>query len=206
MKVIKKNQIVIFVIALMLITAGYLNFIDTKKLDSENIQTSTESIGDAKLVSSNALVENDSLQGNDESVVDKNKENILDAISNYATNTEETLDDEYFTSTKLERDKMYSQIIESYQKMIDANTITAEQKAIAQNEITKINNKKNAIMIAENLLKTKGFYNNVILVNNESVNVIIDKNNPSHEEIAQVQNIISRELETKIENIHISNK
>jgi len=122
------------------------------------------------------------------------------------TSIEENLLDEYFTTTKLQRDTMYSQIIESYQKMLDSTTITTEQKAIAQNEITKINNIKNAIMIAENLIKTKGFEDVIILVNEPSVNVILDAEELNQEQIAQVQNIISREMKAEIENIHISNK
>ena len=166
MKIIKRNQVVIFVIALMLVTAGYLNFVETNNINN-TIQTSsnTESIGDAALVNSGALVEN-------EEIVQKGEkqEEILDV----ALNIEETAEndktkdtqkatkiyeepDEYFTATKLERDNMYSQIIDSYQKMIDGEGVSAEQKAIAQNEIAKTNNTKNAIMITENLIKTKGF-------------------------------------------------
>lgn len=101
---------------------------------------------------------------------------------------------------------MYSQIQESYQKMIDSNSVTAEQKAIAQNEITKINNQKNAIMIAENLIKTKGFKNVVILINGENVNVIVASEELQSTDVAQIQNIISRELQAQIENIHIANR
>lgn len=90
--------------------------------------------------------------------------------------------------------------------MLDSTTIGTEQKAIAQNEITKINNTKNAIMIAENLIKTKGFQDVLILVNNLNINVIIKAEKIETNEIAQIQNIIAREMNTNIENIHISNK
>ena len=61
-------------------------------------------------------------------------------------------------------------------------------------------------MICENLLKTKGFENSVVFVNDKSVNVIIKANGLKKEETAQIQNIISRELNAEIENIHISTK
>ena len=61
-------------------------------------------------------------------------------------------------------------------------------------------------MICENLIKTKGFENNVIFVNGDSISVIIETDNVSQEEIAQIQNIVSRELNAQIENIHITNK
>ena len=42
------------------------------------------------------------------------------------------------------------------------------------NEITKINNTKNAIMISENLIRTKGFNNCVILVNDGSTDISLE--------------------------------
>ena len=61
-------------------------------------------------------------------------------------------------------------------------------------------------MIAENLISTKGFENNVVFVNDESINVVVKAEDLGTEQIAQIQNIISRELKVEIENIHISHK
>lgn len=97
-------------------------------------------------------------------------------------------------------------MIESYQKILENDNVTAEQKNIAQQEITKVNELKNSIMIAENLIKTKGFEDLIIFVNNKSVNIIVKSNELKTEQIAQIQNITSRELGVEIDNIHISNK
>ena len=61
-------------------------------------------------------------------------------------------------------------------------------------------------MIAENLIKTKGFQDVVIFVNGQSISVILQGDELKQEEIAQVQNIVAREMKAEIENIHISNK
>lgn len=114
--------------------------------------------------------------------------------------------DDYFTKSKLERNVMYSQMIERYQEMINSSSQAPEQKTIAQQEINKINSLQNAIMIAENLLSSKGFEQNIIFVNGNSISVIIGKENLGADEIAQVQNIISRELSAELDNIHISMK
>lgn len=202
MKVIKRNQLVILVIGLMLVTAGYLNFIERQeKMVDASSEAEIADLGDATLVNSGELVENENLL---ESSLIENE--TIETQETAETVTKEPTSDEYFSSTKLQRDTMYSQILETYQKMLDSTTISAEQKSIAQNEITKINNTKNAIMIAENLIKTKGFKDVVILVNEESVNVIINAEELKQEEIAQIQNIIAREMKAEIENIHISNK
>ena len=73
-------------------------------------------------------------------------------------------------------------------------------------EIKKINDTKNSIMICENLISTKGFKNSIVFVNGDSVSIIVGIESLKQEEVAQIQNIVSRELNVKIENIHISTK
>lgn len=203
MKIIKKNQLTILVLALMLITAGYLNY-------NDNIQTSTEiaSIGDATLVSTN-LSNTVSNQVQNEINTISNIENtnsVLAEEKSTQTNADISSNQEYFASSRLERDTMYSQMLEAYQKIIDSKTSTEKQKTSAQEEIDKINKAKNAIMISENLIKTKGFEDVVIFSNDDSISVVINKEELGKEDIAQVQSIIAREMNAKIDNIHIMNK
>ena len=80
-------------------------------------------------------------------------------------------------------------------------------KQSATEEIKKINDTKNSIMICENLIKTKGFTNAIIFVTGQSVSAIVETSEElKQEEVAQIQNIIQRELNVEAENIHISSK
>ena len=101
---------------------------------------------------------------------------------------------------------MYSQMIETYEKILNSANSLETQKQSATEEIKKINNVKNSIMICENLIITKGFEEVVIFANGDSVSIIVRDNQLNTEKVAQIQNIISREMNTKTENIHISNK
>lgn len=112
----------------------------------------------------------------------------------------------YFEETKLERERMYSEMIETYQKMIDSTETPNDQKAISVQEISNIANIKNGIMISENLIKNKGFDDVVILVNNGTVSVVVKAYTLNKEQISKIQNIIERELNVEIKNINISNK
>lgn len=201
MKIIKRNQLIVLVISLMLITAGYLNYTSTQ----ENVITSTiadrsdAKIGDAELVST--------VPHNTELVVsgltveeDKTSQNS----ETQETNTQK--EDYYFTTSKLERNNIYSESLETYQEMYNNINATAEQKADALSKINNINNTKNAIMIAENLIIAKGFEDVVIFSNEGSVSVIVKAEELKQEEVAQIQNIVSRELSVGAEIIHISNK
>ena len=235
-QILKKIQIIISVIAIMLIAAGYMNYTSNEKQALETaVLTDSEKyagIGDATLVSANVadnndLVNNDETQNTDNENNDtskdedkkdeiksneqntENKENDKNTVQNEvntSTNVTETSGDQYFAELRLERDKMYSQMLESYQKILSNSQISETQKEISENEIKKINDTRNAIMIAENLIKNKGFQDLIIFINGDSISIIVKAKELKEEQIAQIQNIISRELKGEIENIHISNK
>lgn len=220
MKVLKRNQIIIFVIALMLMAAGYLNYTasngfipasSSSDITSEDIKEMA-GIGDATLVSGNIVEENTQESISDTDTITQETQNIVEEVNttedntNTVTTNTEAEKDDYFASSKLGRSTMYSQMIESYQKILENATISEAQKTIASEEIKKINDTQNAIMIAENLIQTKGFEDCVILVNDKSINIIVKAEELKPEEIAQIQNIASRELKAEIEDIHISNK
>ena len=272
--ILKRNQIIILVIALMLVSAGYLSY-SGNKTAGELLETGTQNIaengteyagiGDAKLVSSNSVEENNeqvAIVPNEETGNESNtNSNIINnsnqtsaivndndqgkkeetAISQEATTTgslgKSTLNEtsntnenavannvlnstattsvsnttskeiqEYFSSSRLNRETMYSQMLESYQKILESQTISETQKSIAQTEIQNINSTKNKIMICENLIKTKGFSDLIIFVNDKSISVVVRADNLEQEQIAQIQNIIAREMNVEVGDIHISNK
>ena len=195
----KKNQVVILALALMLMTAGYLNY--TNNHENENLLLA--GLGDAQLVSANAIDSNniiENLQTESMPIV-ANQENTNQVTQETSTNA---TNDDYFTRSKLERETMYSQMLETYTGILENEKISSEQKDIAENEIKNINDTKNAIMVVENLLGTKGFENVIVFVNNPSINVVIKAEELTTEQVAQVQNIVQRELKTDIENIHIT--
>ena len=188
---IKKGSIIVYVLALVLVTAGYWTYIskesgtlETVSIANQNTTNTTdEHLGDATLFSNNEVIE---------------KEDEKD--------TTLTKQDEYFQESKLSRDTMYSQTLETYQGILNNSNVSEEQKAIVTQEIAKLNEEKNAIMICENLMLTKGFEKCVIFVNVDSISVIVGVEELKSDEIAQIQNIISREMKAKVENIHIMTK
>mgnify|MGYP004635753391 FL=1 len=234
MKFLKKNQVIIYVTALMLVVAGYMNFTANGDFKSAVQTASSEeeldkmaNIGDAQLVSSNVVSENQENISNANTTKSENtnetsnseNKNLTNAENSNANNEEKNQnnivetstkvsnsDDNYFSTSKLERDTMYSQMLETYENILNSSNSLETQKQSATEEIKKINDTKNSIMICENLIKTKGFENSVIFVNGESISIVVKDNQLTAEKVAQIQNIISREMNAKVENIHISNK
>jgi len=221
MKKFKKSEMAIYAIALMLVAAGYFNYTtfeqkteETYSEDIENIDEKYANVGDAVLVSNNETqnINNEvsSTTEKEPAVSEENTNSNVQSQENTTINTKaeaNTDETNYYVSSKLERDKMYAEMISNYENVINNSNASEAQKSIATQESTKINNTKNAIMICENLITTKGFENCVIFVNDASVNVVVHiEGGLSTDGVAKVQNIISRELGTKIENIHITEK
>ena len=224
-KIFKKNDIVIYAIALMLVTAGYFNYSTTIKEDSVeasgNILNNTineAEIGDARLVNSDDVKEETKNVENRENIENEspidvalstNEANEENAEENITQNTSSVLDESsnYFANSRLERETRLASMISTYTKILEDNSISETQKAIAMQEITKINETKNAISVCENLLSTKGFENCLILVNKDSVNIVVQKKGKlDKSEVAQIQNMVSREFSLDIDKIHISEK
>lgn len=187
MKVITKKQLLLGVISLFLICLGVFSLSRgqspvTIAVQNENTENRS---GDVQLVSSNNV---------------EDEENLI------SEECIETVDEDYFSESKMERDNIYSGTLEVYENMLNSNTVTNEQKAIAQSEIQKLTKSQNSILISENLLKIKGFEDCIIFENEGSISVIVKIEELLPEHVAQIQNIVSREFGIGTENINITNK
>lgn len=179
----KIKQVVLIVLGVSLFVFGFTNYKASFKESNENKYAIVENenadmIGDVELVNSGSVVENETIVPNKD----------------------------YFDNIKIERDSMYSSMIETYNKMIENKNLAETQKSIAVNEIEKITNNQNAIMISENLIKNKGFEDAVVFANGDIINVIVKVPVLSNEDIGKIQNIIEREFNVPLENVNISNK
>lgn len=245
MKILKRNQVIISIIALMLITVGYLNYASnlTSTVETGILMDAEQmaGIGDAKLVNSGNVVEenntvenngdsgnskssaNSVVNGNDEgtknigeSVQTNNnseQENLTSSVKDDSKYEDETsmqqvsansYNGEYYVTSKLERNNMYSEMIETYQGLLENSNLSDEQRSLPAEEIAKINSEKNSVMIAENLIKNLGFEDVVVFVNDNSVSVVVRADSLQEADVAQIQNIVCREIGVSAEMIHIS--
>ena len=171
MKTLKRNQIVVFVIGLMIIAAGYLSFTNNGEdasLEASSLADSEElaSIGDAKLVSANIaesniidtnIIVNETVETEttiSENAVAEESNSIVNDLAQESdasveTNTQTITTDEYFTNSRLERNTMYSQQVANYQEILSNTNISETQKQTAQEEITRINNEQKLVFPGE---------------------------------------------------------
>lgn len=184
--VIKKNQILTWGVIVMLLIAGFLNYKNdpNKAYNMEVTGIIDENLGDAVFVDSSNLVTN---------IVDNVEDKNIKVTST-----------EYFSENRIARNNSYAEQLETYKNILSDADVSDEQKEFAQNEIKRINDEKNAISIAENLIKLKGIEEVSILVNKRSVNVVALDENLDDAKVAQIQNIVQNELGVEVDKIHIN--
>lgn len=230
---VNKNRVALVAVSLMLVTASYMNYLNRTKLKIAELGDATfvsanAIISNTKNNKTEEVSNNESGEQNEENtntVKDTNeKENINatqtnSAEKNKAPNSNiqekekskevsseaEIESKNYFTKLRLDREKTFSQMLDNYNAILDKGSISEEQKNVAAEGIKQINNSKNSITTIENLLKGKGFEDVVVLINENSTNVIVKSSeelNPK--QVAQIENIVSRELNLDIEKIHIT--
>lgn len=191
-KIFKKNQLIFLTLGLMLIVAGYLNYTynPESRYKSELTGNIEETLGDTIYV--NAIPNDDTVISTD---VDESNIQVLEQVEE---------DDEYFINTKLQRDKMYDEQLDLYTGIINNTQTSNEQKTEANNKIEEINNLKNSIMIAENLILLKDVENAMILTTGKNVNVIIkNETELQKDKVAQIYDIVTKELNVDMNNIQI---
>ena len=188
------KEFILIGVSFVFIIVGYMNYNNGENIEETMAEAEIDEnrLGDVELVSSI----------NCEEI----KNEINNAIENKVSEVLTSEESDYFSDSKIDRDNMYSKTIETYEKMISSTEISSEQKSIAINEIKNIKEIQNKIMICENLILNKGFENVLILVNGENINVVIRKAVLSKEEVAQIQNIVLREMNSKIDKISITTK
>ncbi len=191
--IIKKKEVLLGLLAIFFMIVGFISYNPIANKEYSKIADVTNysetKLGEATLVSSNEVVEN---------VADENQ-----TSENTIT---ENVQKDYFLEARMNRDSIYSESLETYEKLLESSSVTNDQKAIAQNEISNITNEKKTIQSTESLIKMKGFEDVVIFKNSESISVVVKSDVLLPEQVAQIQNIVEREFKINGKNINITNK
>lgn len=187
--IIKKNQILAWSLIIMLGVAGYVNYKNdpSNAYDIEVSGRMDEHLGDAIFVDGKNIVTT-----TDEYVIDIENKNF------------KMTSDEFFAESRINRNNEYARQTEMYEKMVLSANTSDSQKESATKEIKRINDEKNAIAVAENLIRLKGFEDCTILKNGDSLNVVVLDTNLDETKVAQIQSILQNELSIEVSNMHIS--
>lgn len=111
---------------------------------------------------------------------------------------------DYMAQSKLDREQTRGMNKEALLEIINNDGLGAEEKQAAIDRMVAMNaiaEKENA---AETLLKSKGFSDAIVSIQDGQVDVVIGKESLTDAEVAQVEDIVKRKTEIGVENIVIS--
>ena len=217
-KLLRKNQIIITALVVMVALAGYLSLTDEEDLAVGVLNQSEQAAGgEGKDAAENVAAENGTgsavqddtvadISDEDVAAEEKKSDNEVSSKENAgeAVLVSNTVTGDYFEAAKLSREQTRAKNKETLLELVNSNTASEAQKEKAMNEIVAmraINEKETA---TENLLAAKGFQDVVVTIVDDSVDVIVNAESLKEQQIAQIEDVVKRKLECASDKIVIS--
>lgn len=229
---IKKNQMMITALAIMIAVAGYLNFAGTKVTDEEvltvNGEIATDDMGNLAI---------DSEDTDYTSFADLSDEDLeqlsgdIESLDTDVTMSEESSEDEelaealaeeqmeevpgeaVFTSAgtvsqlsgaKLQKEQTRAQNKATLLEIINNSNISDTQKQEAVNNMISMTDIAEKETAAEILLEAKGFDDAIVSIDGDSVDVVVNTAELTEAQRAQIEDIVIRKTGVSAESVIIS--
>ena len=197
-KIMKKNQVIITSLAILIAVAGYLNFADVD-LGFKDKETSTDSSSilddvDYDLTDETALLDENGADGTTKSeVMDTASpgEAVLTGASDFAA------------QAKVSREQVRSQNKADLQAIISNKDISDEEKQNAINTMVSMTDLTEKEAAAE-LLEAKGFENVIVNLTGETADVVVPDADLEDAKRAQIEDIVKRKTGVAAESIVIT--
>lgn len=195
-RILKKNQIIITALAIMIAIAGYINYRDTVSREKEAKEANANlSAGDAD--TSGDILSNDA-EPDDYSVMDPGAAVLTGSAGTSTTQSE------FIISAKLDREQVRASNKEILLEIINNVNIDEASKQDAISQMIVMTDIAEREMAAELLLEAKGFTDVIVSITDEQADVVVNRENLSDTERAQIEDIIKRKSGISVENITIS--
>lgn len=226
MFVIKRNQIIVTALAVMIAVAGYLNFTE-KQAGESGIAKDTMILNDDGELYNALLPE----EGDIETLADDSEEDldvaqngvdpitaevstdgamVAQADNSQADDTgaavfvNASTDSTYFVQAKLDREQARAKQKDILTEMINNDNIDQEQKAACATSMLDIQKRIEKETAAEAMIESKGFSEAYVRIDDETVDVVVDKTELSETEVAQIMDIVTRKTGFPEDKIRIS--
>lgn len=226
---IKKNQMMITALAIMIAVAGYLNFAGTKVMDEDLMSVSgemgatglTQEDADAEYAALLDLSDEDMEQASgdiesldsdvtmaesgsvDEELAQALAEEQMDEVPGEAVFTSaETAT--ALSGAKLEKEQTRMQNKETLLEIINNANISETQKQEAVSSMISMTDIAEKETAAEILLEAKGFDDAIVSIDGDSVDVVVNTAELSEAQRAQIEDIVIRKTGVSADAVVIS--
>ena len=200
-RILKKNQIIIAALAVMIAAAGYLNYsgkIFGEKNDAEQ---------------TNAELANQELLDISEEDLESSAGDIESQDSDAGDSVDGTPGEAVLTSgeasgvvaeAKVTREQVRAKNKESLMEIIDNENLSDEQKQEAVNQMVAMTELAEKEAAAETLLASKGFDEVVVSLTADTADVVVNAAELSDANRAQIEDIVTRKTGVAAKNIVIT--
>lgn len=226
---IKKNQMMITALAIMIAVAGYLNFAGTKVTEEDlmtvNGTVATDDLGNLTLDQTDHaglmdLSEEDLEQasgdiesldsdvtmavsgGIDEELADALAEEQMEEVPGEAVFTSGTVSE--MSGAKMQKEQTRAQNKETLLEIINNANISDTQKQEAVNSMISMTDIAEKETAAEILLEAKGFEDAIVSIDGGNVDVVVNMEELTEAQRAQIEDIVIRKTGVSAESIIIS--
>ncbi len=229
---IKKNQMMITALAIMIAVAGYLNFAGTKVTDEEIVTVNSSDVaGETQDVAAGdenydyatfADISDEDIEQASGDIESLDMDVALDESSGVDEELQEALAEEQmevapgeavFTSAgtisvlsgaKLQKEQTRAQNKETLLEIINNANISETQKQEAVNNMISMTDIAEKETEAEILLEAKGFDDAIVSIDGDSVDVVVNASELTEAQRAQIEDIVIRKTGVSAESIIIS--
>lgn len=211
-KIIKKNQLMISALAIMLAIAGYLQFAESSITPDEmDLAMEIDSLDtDLEVVMDDYIPEDMEMAAVDETAGGTDQTDVVAAV---VPEEGEVPGEAVFTSSdsldilsqaKLAKEQVRSKNKEMLLEIINNETLSENQKTDAVNTMVEMTKIAEAEAAAEMLLEAKGFTDAVVSINGTEADVVVGNASLTDAQRAQIEDIVKRKTDIAVENIVIS--
>ena len=202
-RILKKNQMMIAALAVMIAAAGYLNysgkiFPKEKKAQETGAELANQELLDISEedLEANAStdIESQDKTGEDGSVEGTPGEAVLTSGTANAVVAE----------AKVTREQVRAKNKETLQQIIDSENLSEEQKQDAVNQMVAMTDLAEKEVAAETMLASKGFSEAVVSLTQDGADVVVNAAELSDANRAQIEDIITRKTGIAAQNIVIT--
>lgn len=228
---LKRNQIIITVLVFMIAIAAYLNTQQPSSLTDGNYVVDSSIVGDNMAEETDLFSGYDEIAGVDQTAnnqaeevaagdnktqitadeanasqtftatITKKAEELTDTANVAAS---KSLDVNYFSEEKLLREQSRAAQIEQLSQYVANENLDQDSKSKAAANLLQIQERVEKESSAEALLRAKGFQEVYVRIDDDTVDVVVNKAELSDTDIAQIEEIVNRKTGYSVGKINIT--
>ncbi len=212
MFVIKKNQVIIVALVCMIALAGYLNYVDTGSNNSRYVMQEELKAKDLENLNNpnfekGTKTENNALSpetGKDLKKTETASSNEIGSAVFVDNSFKEEAKETFFLQAKMNREQTRSQRKEWLTDVINNDNVPSTKKTEATDELLTLQKRIELENAIESMIEAKGFEEVYVRIDADSIDVVIDTDGLSQQQISQVAEVVNRKTGYPISKIKIN--